>query len=288
MNVAVIGSSGYIANYIISNLQINSKIEKILKIGRSNADYYFDLSSPTIFPYYVLNDVDYIIFTAAISSPDCCAKEYSNCWKINVQGTISFIEEAMRRKCRIIYFSSDAVFGGVSGEICDELSETESYTSYGKMKKAVEDKFRENSYFKALRLSYVVSISDKFTHYCLECIKNNSIAEIFHPFYRNCTTITDVIDVINWLLDYWDKLDSQFLNLAGFELVSRIRIADEINRLYKGRLSYKIVYPGTEFYANRPAIVQTKSIYLESLKIIEKKTFSEAFKKELEENIYNE
>ena len=57
-------------------------------------------------------------------------------------------------------------------------------------------------------------------------------AEIFHPFYRNCITISEVYNIIIWLLNNWSEFDSSFLNAVGPELVSRVRIADEINRIY--------------------------------------------------------
>lgn len=282
MNVAIVGSSGYIGNYLIYQLQCRDEIKKIIRIDQTqDADYQLNLMQPENFEYNVLEEIDYIIFTAAISGPDKCASEYDFCFRINVTGTIYFIRKAIQQKCKIIFFSSDAVFGDDVG-IFNELSETKAVTPYGRMKKAVEDEFISNPFFKAIRLSYVVSINDRFVSYCLKCIANQEVAEIFHPFYRNCITISDVKEAIFWLLFHWDKYEPIFLNVVGKELISRIRIADEINRYINGKLRYKIVVPSMDFFTNRPKITQTESLYLFERKILKDVSFSEKIKKELE------
>lgn len=284
MNVGIVGSSGYIAGFLLKRFKQSQDIETIVKIDQNdNADFYLDLLEPSKFNYDVLNDLDYIIFTAAISGPDKCAEEYEFCWKVNVTGTGYFIKEALAHNCRVIFFSSDAVFGDIPGEIYNENSVTKAATPYGCMKKAIEDKFKSNKLFKAIRLSYVMSAKDRFVKYCLECINNGQTADVFHPFYRNCISVTDVVNVVQWLILNWELLDSFVLNVAGRELVSRVRIADEINRFLNNKLDYVISTPKDGFYKNRPRITQMESLFLEQLNIINGNSFTEKIKKELEE-----
>ena len=279
MNIAIVGSGGYIAQFLIERLKKNNNI---VRIGRTkNFDYDVDLSNPESFDYSVLNDIDFLVFTAAISSPDKCATEYDGCWKINVDGTIYFIREAMCRKCRVLFFSSDAVYGKDKGCAFTEQSTTNADTPYGKMKKAVEDEFRDRKDFKSIRLSYVFSSKDKFTAYCMNCIQNKEVAEIYHPFYRNVTWISDVVEVVDWLICHWDGFEPQAINVAGEELISRIRIADEINRCFEKKLIYTIKKPEPSYFKNRPEITQMTSLYLSQ--IIEQKPFSEMVKREFEE-----
>lgn len=282
MNIAIVGSSGYIAGHILDKLKEDVCVGKITKIGRSgNIDEHLDLTKPEMFSYEVLNDIDYVIFSAAVSSPDKCAAEYNRSWMINVSGTSYFIDEALKRGCRVIFFSSDAVYGDIPGNIYTEDSDTHPKTAYGNMKKVVEDRFKDNPLFKAIRLSYVVSKEDKFVSYCLEHVNSGETAEIFHPFYRNCIGITDVTNTVSWFLSNWSKYPHSVLNLAGKELVSRIRIADELNRVYDGRLHYKIVRPEREFFKNRPCITQMQSNRLNRYGIIEDNTFTEKLVREL-------
>ncbi len=277
------GSTGYIAPYIIDKFYNEPRIEAILKFDRAaSSDEYLDLADAEKFNYSVLDSIDYIVFTAAVSSPDQCAKEFDSCWEINVTGTKRFISEALNRNCRVLFFSSDAVFGDFPGAIYDENSKTQACTPYGKMKKAVEDEFKENQFFKAIRLSYVVSSKDRFVSYCLNCIKRGEVADIYHPFYRNVTVVKDVVDIVAYFAFHWEEYAPKFLNVAGKELVSRVRIADELNRHLGGRLEYSISKPKDEFFYNRPPITQMRSIYINKYGIVADTSFSEKIAKELE------
>lgn len=286
MKIAIIGSSGYIASFLMERF-CGMKDTEILRIDQTkDADLFLDLLNAEVFDYSALNDVDYVIFTAAISGPDQCASEFEKCWKINVEGTTVFIKNAIQRGCKVIFFSSDAVFGDVPGKIYTELSETKAQTPYGRMKKAVEDEFKANDKFKAIRLSYVVSAKDRFVKYCLSCIREEKTAEVFHPFYRNCITVSNVVDVVSWLINNWDTYEPWVLNVAGKELVSRVRIADELNRILGGKLRYSIISPSEEFYVNRPRITQMKSLYLNSYMILKDYNFTEKIQNEVEELDY--
>ena len=284
LKTALVGSSGYIAEFIIQRFIKERDIESILKIDRNDkADVFLELSEAEKFDYELLNDIDYIVFTAAISGPDQCAREYDISWNINVTGTIYFIREAIKRGCRVLFFSSDAIFGDIPGMIYDEESATEANTPYGKMKKAVEDEFKEEALFKAIRLSYVASAKDRFITYCLNCIRDNKVADIFHPFYRNVVVVSDVVDVVTYFALHWTEYEPTFLNVAGKELVSRVRIADELNRFLNRKLRYIITVPDEGFFMNRPCITQMKSLYLQKYGIISDNTFTEKISKELKE-----
>ena len=282
MKIAIVGSSGYIAKHLMKAFIEESKEWEIIKIDMTDdADLKLQLTAPAEFDYNKLQGIDYVIFTAAISGPDMCANEFETCWDINVTGTSFFIREAIKRNVKVLFFSSDAAFGNIEGHIYDEGSETLAYTAYGKMKKAVEDEFKTNKLFKCIRLSYVVSENDKFISYCLNCIRKNESADIFHPFYRNCITVSDVIKAILWLMQNWTTFDSFVLNLTGTELVSRVRMADEMNRYLGNKLKYTVTQPNEDFFKNRPQVTQMKSKYLYALNIIESKTFTEKFQEEL-------
>ena len=230
LKIALVGSSGYIAEYIFNHFSEESDQKvSVLKLDRTgDSDSYLDLKEAEKFNYNLLDDIDYVIFAAAISSPDKCAEDFDNCWSINVTGTSYFIKEAISRGCRVLFFSSDAVFGDIPGAIYTEESETRAYTPYGRMKKAIEDEFKGDSLFKAIRLSYVASAKDRFLTYCLNCIKNGETADIFHPFYRNVIVVSDVVAIVAYFVEHWDDYKPTFLNVAGKELVSRVRIADEV------------------------------------------------------------
>lgn len=278
MNIAIVGSSGYIARYLESSMLGRRAAERIYRIGRHEQDHmYLDLSQYIRFDYNQLQMLDFIIFAAAVSSPDQCKNEFQKSWNINVTGTEFFIYQALQRNCKVIFLSSDAVFGADIGEAFDEYSETKADSSYGIMKKRIEDTFCQNINFKTVRLSYVVSAEDRFAKYCRECMVRKREAEIFHPFYRNCITVGDVSEIIGWLIKNWKRFKPGCVNAAGTELVSRIRIADEINRLFNGRLNYKIVAPDLGFFSERHEIIQMKSRFIEKYGMVKTANFTEKF-----------
>ena len=284
MRVAVIGSSGYISGFLLERFAREPGIEPVLKIDRSpDADVYLNLEKAEEFDDQILEGVDFVVFTAAISGPDMCASEFDYCWAVNVTGTSYVIRKALAHGCRVLFFSSDAVFGDVPGMVYDENAETRPVTPYGRMKKAIEDMFQGEPSFKAIRLSYVTSARDRFVSYCLDCIDNRKTAEVFHPFYRNCITVRDVVDTVVWFAKHWEAYVPSVLNVAGKELVSRVRIADEINRCLEGALHYTISRPEEAFYRNRPAITQIESLYLGKYGILSEDSFTKKFQKELRE-----
>lgn len=282
MKIGIVGSNGFISNHIIKKLESDLPTCKIVRFDRSlPADKLIDLSHADRFNYSDLNDIDYLVFTAAISSPDQCAVDYDACWNINVVGTEYFINKALEMKCKVIFFSSDAVFGSDNKNIFTEESVTKASTAYGKMKKAIEDRFQGNKFFKVIRLSYVVSSNDKFIQYCLDSAKKGTKVEVFHPFYRNCVTIKDVLDTIIWLFENWDRYTYWCLNLAGDELVSRVRIVDELNIIFGNIIQYDIVSPDTSFFRNRPQVTRMSSIYNRLYNIYKEDNFFQKIKDEL-------
>lgn len=282
MNIALVGSSGYIASFLIKRFESEGHIDNILKLDQTDdADEYINLQEADKFDFNKLDNIELIVFTAAISGPDKCAVDFDFCWNINVTGTSYFINKAIEHGCKVLFFSSDAVFGDIPGYIYTEESETKAATPYGRMKKAIEDEFKFNEKFKAIRLSYVVSAKDRFVTYCMGCIKRGEEAEIFHPFYRNCVVVSDVVDVVVWFSKHWDEYESYVLNVAGKELVSRVRIADEVNRIIAGNLKYTISFPDGDFYKNRPQITQMVSMYMQKYGILEDNSFTEKIQREL-------
>ena len=89
-------------------------------------------------------------------------------------------------------------------------------------------------------------------------------------------------DVVLWFAFHFEDYKPFVLNVAGQELVSRVRIADEINRILGNKLKYTVSQPKEGFFVNRPKIAQMKSLYLEKYKILKNVSFTEKLQKELE------
>lgn len=278
MKIALVGSSGYLAQALFQRL---AHTHTIVAIGRQQqGSQYLELTQAEAFDYELLADVQVVLFSAAISSPDECGKKQARSRRINVTGTRYFIRKALEKNCRILFFSSDAVFG--EDRINIETSPTIATTPYGAMKKEIEDTFHKERAFKAIRLSYVVSANDRFLAYCLRCQHEHIPIEVYHPMYRNCVCMHEVLHDVVWLLTHWDDYLPTFFHVAGKELVSRIRIVEELNRLGKHPIEYRIVQPEPAFYAYRAKCIQMESMYRQAYQIRSETSFSTALRKEME------
>ena len=223
-----------------------------------------DLKNIDEFDFNKINKNDFVIFLAAISSPDECQKDFKKSFSINVIGTIKFIEESIRRNANVLFFSSDTVYGEDNEQNDEDTIPIKPFGEYALMKLSVENYFRNEPNLKIFRLSYVFSWNDKFMKYLHSCRTNNSKAKVFHPFIRNIVYINDVIDGILKLSKNWNNYDQQIFNFCGSKQYSRLDIIELYNK-YVFTLNYEISNPPKNFYKARPELINIRSKYTELL-----------------------
>jgi nucleoside-diphosphate-sugar epimerase len=253
----IIGGSGYVGAKLFSDIPDGIVG---LRTASSSINGFFRLRLDVQQDYRELPiaDGDVIFLTAAISAPDICVREHDRAWAVNVIGTINFIESVVERGGRVVFFSSDTTYG----ELVDEFDEQASCNpsgEYAAMKYEVEQRFARNPSFKAIRLSYVYSLEDKFSRYLAECAERNEQAELFHPFFRAIVHRDDVITGAFALAERWDEITEQVINFGGPQVLSRIDFAECLRKTYLEGLRFKITEPGSDFFQNRPRIIHMKS-----------------------------
>lgn len=256
----IIGKNGFIAKKLLKTNDYHATTRNNLK----GTDFYLDLKNPESFDYSIIDAQTKIIFLAAISSPDICNNNYEDAYNINVIGTKYFIHKAIEKGAKVLFFSSDVVYGNTMEKV-DENSPTNPFGSYAKMKDEIEKAFEGEENFKVFRLSYVLSKEDKYLSYLKSCIDKNEVAEVFHPFSRKVIYLEDVLSAIENIVEKWDVFDNQKFNICGDEDISRKDIADYYNEAIGNKLKYKIIEPGAEFWKARPKDINITSIYLEKL-----------------------
>ncbi len=227
-------------------------------------DLALNLLEPDWFDYNVIHPDDYIVLLAAISSPDVCKNNFEMAYQINVTGTSQFIKSCLERGAKVLFMSSDTVYGDCS-TIANEKSLCNPIGEYGKMKYEIEQKFADRFNFKTFRLSYVFARTDKFTSYLSQCALKSSVAEIFHPFYRNIVYIKDLIDAMLTLETDWDRFNPNVVNLCGPEPISRVDLAELYKKNIDDRLNSVQKYPGDDFFKARPQTIEVESLYLQDL-----------------------
>jgi dTDP-4-dehydrorhamnose reductase len=259
----VVGATGYIGSALYKEAKL-----KFITFGTSSSVssgmITLDLNSPSIFDYKLIGSSDIVLIVAAIPSPDICAREFDRAWATNVTGTSKFIEKVIERGGKVIFFSSDTVYGERSNNFNEDL-ESKPAGEYAEMKSEVENFFLASPLFKSIRLSYVFSCDDNFTKYLLKCAEGDQEADIFHPFYRSIIHRDDVIKGVMELASQWDIFPQKIINFGGGELLSRIDFAETIKNFVLPNLKYQVTKPNNDFFENRPRIIAMKSNILPKL-----------------------
>jgi dTDP-4-dehydrorhamnose reductase len=257
LNFFIVGAMGYIGNTLIKRAKKKCHAYGTTSSG-AGGFLPLCLDAPSDFDYGKFLPGDVVLFTAAISAPDICAHEYDRAWAVNVTGTSAFISKVIERGARVIFFSSDTVYGELSRGF-EDGAECSPAGEYAEMKCEVERRFAGNPAFKSIRLSYVFSCEDKFTKYLLGCNQKNEEADLFHPFFRSIVHRDDVIEGALNLAMNWDNVPEQFINFGGPEVISRINFAECLREVCMHDLRFKVTEPESEFFKNRPRIIAMKS-----------------------------
>ena len=245
----IIGATGNVGKRLLEkSLNVwHDDVEAIAtRLDKDNLDYNFDS----------LSGKDTIAFCAAISEPTVCANNPDLAKKVNVDKTIEFIERSTEKQARVIFLSSDAVYGHIENAF-DEQWGVNPIGIYGKMKVEVEKHFIGHPNVKILRSSFNFFKEDRFTSYLEKCALQGKIAEVFSPFSRSVIHRDDIVDAILSLSKNWDG--PQIINCGGPETLCRSEFARIIKEEVYPELRIKIVRPPEKFYKDRRAIVSMRS-----------------------------
>lgn len=261
----VVGASGYLgeALYLGASDALRSH-----PIGTSSAGagdlLKLQFDHPEEFDYSLVQPSETVLLTAAISAPDICAREHERARAVNVTGTSEFITRVIARGGRVIFFSSDTVYGERDDKF-DEQAVCKPAGEYAQMKREVEQSFENEASFKTIRLSYVFSRDDKFTKYLRRCSELGEEADIFHPFYRAIIHRDDVLEGAWALARRWDEFPQRVINFGGPQVLARTDFAQTLQALALPGLGFRVSEPDAEFFRNRPRVIRMTSPILGAL-----------------------
>jgi dTDP-4-dehydrorhamnose reductase len=248
-------------------------------IDQNGADLDLELLRPLEFAYGEFAPGDVVIHLAAISSPDTCERESALAWNINVRNTSVFIERALARGVKVIFFSSDVVYWQ-RDDPADENSICTPISNYAAMKRRVEETFAADSSFKAFRLSYVLSSKDRFLSYLAGCFEKGIAAEVYDSLWRNVVHIGDVMAAARAVAEDWEVLQARVLNVIGPKCVSRYDLAEAYREQVAPGLQIIKTEPDPGFFSARPRRIALRSLYLKEVLGREPVTIDEALKRE--------
>ena len=261
MATHLVGATGNIGKRVVEKggdeINVISRFE--LKLDQRPLYYNFDAKT---IGGTSITEGDVIIFAAAISEPSVVSAQFAKALAVNVESTGEFIETAIGKGCKVLFLSSDAVYGDVETGF-DESHPTNPKGAYAEMKSIVEKRFEGNPNFKVLRLSYNFHKDDRFTTYLRQCAESGVEAEVFDPLTRAVVHRDDTVDAILNIAADWDKADGQYINCGGPEVMSRQRFTEIVKKIALPTLKFKVTTPPAKFYADRAVFSEMHSPNLE-------------------------
>ncbi|MEW6994787.1 sugar nucleotide-binding protein [Colwelliaceae bacterium MEBiC 14330] len=253
----VLGSSGYIGKELYSYLKVKYS-GAVKSAGRKDCDIYVELAEDFSELVNLVSENDIVVFLSSISSPDICKQHPELAQKVNVLSTINLIEKLTVKGVRVIFTSTDIVFGNAKKAVNDNSS-LAPFGDYGEMKANVEKAVVNNKLVKVVRFSYVLGEGDKYTSMMSGVAANKEVLEVFEGFERNVVVLDDVIEGIYQLINKWDSIESAAINFSGTELISRLKITELFNKHVCLNLKYEAVEAPLGFWRARPKTIEIKS-----------------------------
>ena len=263
MATYLVGATGNIGKRVVDKggdkINVISRFE--LKLDQRPLYYNFDAKT---IGGTAIKEGDVIIFAAAISEPSVVSAQFDKALAVNVESTGEFIQTALGKGCKVLFLSSDAVYGDVESGF-DESHPVNPKGAYAEMKAVVEKRFEGNSNFKALRLSYNFFKDDRFTTYLRQCAENGVEAEVFDPLTRSVVHRDDTVDAILSIAANWDNAEGQYINCGGPQVLSRQQFTEIVKNIALPNLKFKVTQPPAKFYGDRAAFSEMHSPNLEKI-----------------------
>ncbi len=167
--------------------------------------------------------IDCVIHTAGVANTDICEREPEKCFTSNVIGTKNIIELACRKKAKLIFISTNAVFDGENAPYGEE-DEPNPINSYGKTKLKCELLIRKKlKNYLIIRPILLYGLNNpnerkSFFVWALEKLRNKEKINIVNDIYENPLFSNQCADII-WKLVNKDAIGTY--HIAGRDILSR-------------------------------------------------------------------
>jgi dTDP-4-dehydrorhamnose reductase len=204
-----------------------------------------------------LNKSSVFVYLRAISSPTFVQINPELSHEINSVKTFENINEALSAGHRVIFASSDIVYGHSSTKVFSERDPENPWGLYAKQKKEIEDKFVAHENFISLRLSLITGNGSKLE----QILKYESSPKIAQGVIRNPVHIDFVLESICRLMkvnSFRSVFPQGCVNIGGKESVEIFDLALTIAKMRRFNTPIR-VQRGLEDLSARPAITRITS-----------------------------
>lgn len=238
LRLLVIGSSGYIGQYLIK-LKLPYQAIFTFYSNKLTNGLFFDLKKDSLTPLINKNEITHVLFLGGIVNFSKINKNKAEAKYINVDCTISRLKEVINCGAIPIFFSSESVFSGESGNY-SESDKPSPVFEYGLHKQTVEEYIKKNTdRYYILRLSKVFSSDPEpqslVTSWLHQLENNQDILvatdNVFNPIH--------IEDLKNFIESVVAKGDFGIYHLCSPKPMARSEMLDMVMSEY---LKYKFYY----------------------------------------------
>lgn len=281
-NILITGAAGYIGTMLCTELvskgYLVTAVDKLKYDKNSLCHLFFnknfkfikeDVTKINVMKK-IIKDMDFIIPLAGLVGAPLCEKKKKEAVEINVKA-IELIVKLATKNQKIIYPTSNSGYGiGQKTKFCDENSELNPISLYGRTKAQAEKIVMQHDNFVAFRLATIFGYSyrmrtDLIVNNFVEKAVNTKRLDIFEPkFRRNFIHIKDVVKAFIFAIENFKKVKNNIFNLGlSSANITKIQLAQKIKKNLKN----------TKIVVNKLKSDPDKRDYFVSNKKIEKAGF---------------
>ena len=183
----------------------------------------------------LLRDKPVVLILRAMSSPSFVQQNPLESHQLNVTNTSKLVNECLSAGAKVVFTSSDVVYGHSDSRVFSESDEVNPFGSYASQKAEIEKLFQGDANFFSLRLSLVTGEGSKL----LRILTSEINPQIPGGVIRNPVHFKYVVATIKGLLDCesWHGISQGLvLNIGGresldvFELAERLAVLEKLNK----------------------------------------------------------
>ena len=245
----IVGANGFLGKKLSNNA---SDYTDVYSLESNQIEFPRNLQKTSVF-----------VYLRAISSPTYVQANPIISNKINVENSYKFLNEALSNGHKVIFASSDIIYGHSEIKVFSENDGVNPWGLYAKQKHLIEKTFAGHENFLSLRLSLVTGEGSKLE----KILQVESPAKIAQGIVRNPVNITFFLKTIKTLarLDSFEEhFPANSLNIGGNEQIEIFDLASNIAR-NKGFIMPVAVERELVDYDARPAITRISSRVAEEI-----------------------
>lgn len=195
-------------------------------------------------------EIDHIVHTAGIADTDICENDayYKMAYRSNVNGTENMIEFARRKKAKLVYISTNAVFDGENAPY-DEEAIPHPINRYGAIKleceRMVHEQLPDSLIIRPILMYGINNPHERMCFFTriLERLRANEVVNIVDDVFENPLLSYYCSEMIWKLLD---KNACGIYHIAGKDILSRYDAAQLISRVFS--LEGNLIRPVSSYF----------------------------------------